>query len=309
MSNGSPSLSGCIGREPRGIRRVRHRPVVQPSARRRLDQPTLCMANTGRRPVAAADGGAPSESSWEPCLPPKGKTCVSAAESSRRRGLWGPVASLVTTHWRLQTCSQQADSSPATREGRRRSRGTGIAPAPRWQSFTYAQVGIRTARGHCLRCLLFTSGRRRVLRKADQAVDSHSGAGSRPSASAPGCPPAATTAGAVESQPSYRFGRRRARPLHCVRSGAVADARGGTVATAVRVNLPIAVAMVLVTNPVTVPPLYWAAYELGSQPDWAAWAWDSTRVPAPVVVSRGIGRYGNRLLAPGGCWSWARSSA
>lgn len=36
------------------------------------------------------------------------------------------------------------------------------------------------------------------------------------------------------------------------------------VATAVRVNLPIAVAMVLVTNPVTVPPLYWAAYELGA---------------------------------------------
>ena len=36
------------------------------------------------------------------------------------------------------------------------------------------------------------------------------------------------------------------------------------VAITTRVNLPIAVAMVLVTNPLTVPPLYWAAYELGA---------------------------------------------
>ncbi len=37
------------------------------------------------------------------------------------------------------------------------------------------------------------------------------------------------------------------------------------VAMAARVNLPIAVAMVLVTNPLTVPPLYWIAYELGAR--------------------------------------------
>jgi len=36
------------------------------------------------------------------------------------------------------------------------------------------------------------------------------------------------------------------------------------VAITTRVNLPIAVAMVLVTNPLTVPPLYLAAYELGA---------------------------------------------
>lgn len=34
-------------------------------------------------------------------------------------------------------------------------------------------------------------------------------------------------------------------------------------AVAVRVNLPIAVAMVWVTNPITMPPLFWFAYELG----------------------------------------------
>lgn len=36
------------------------------------------------------------------------------------------------------------------------------------------------------------------------------------------------------------------------------------VAVTVRVNLPLAVAMVWVTNPLTVPPLYWAAYEIGA---------------------------------------------
>jgi hypothetical protein len=36
------------------------------------------------------------------------------------------------------------------------------------------------------------------------------------------------------------------------------------VAVATRVNLPITVAMVLVTNPLTVPPLYWVAYEVGA---------------------------------------------
>jgi hypothetical protein len=34
-------------------------------------------------------------------------------------------------------------------------------------------------------------------------------------------------------------------------------------AVLLRVNLPIAVAMVWVTNPVTMPPLFWFAYELG----------------------------------------------
>lgn len=36
------------------------------------------------------------------------------------------------------------------------------------------------------------------------------------------------------------------------------------VAVYARVNLPIAVAMVWVTNPVTMPPLFWLAYELGA---------------------------------------------
>ncbi|MCU0937504.1 MAG: DUF2062 domain-containing protein [Gammaproteobacteria bacterium] len=34
-------------------------------------------------------------------------------------------------------------------------------------------------------------------------------------------------------------------------------------AVLMRVNLPIAVAMVWVTNPITMPPLFWFAYELG----------------------------------------------
>jgi hypothetical protein len=36
------------------------------------------------------------------------------------------------------------------------------------------------------------------------------------------------------------------------------------VAMVVRVNLPLAVAMVWVTNPLTIPPLYWLAYEAGA---------------------------------------------
>ncbi len=36
-------------------------------------------------------------------------------------------------------------------------------------------------------------------------------------------------------------------------------------AVVARVNLPIAVAMVWVTNPITMPPLFWFAYELGLQ--------------------------------------------
>jgi hypothetical protein len=36
------------------------------------------------------------------------------------------------------------------------------------------------------------------------------------------------------------------------------------IAVATRVNLPITVAMVLVTNPLTVPPLFWIAYEVGA---------------------------------------------
>jgi hypothetical protein len=35
-------------------------------------------------------------------------------------------------------------------------------------------------------------------------------------------------------------------------------------AMALRVNLPIAVAMVWITNPITIPPLFWLAYALGA---------------------------------------------
>jgi len=56
------------------------------------------------------------------------------------------------------------------------------------------------------------------------------------------------------------------------------------VAVLLRVNLPVAVASTLITNPLTFPPIYYAAYHLG------VWA---TGISAPVAIS---------LADPAGLW-------
>lgn len=48
----------------------------------------------------------------------------------------------------------------------------------------------------------------------------------------------------------------------------------------VRANVPLSAALVWVTNPITIPPMYFAAYKLGlvvlgqSLPDTSAWDWE-----------------------------------
>lgn len=49
----------------------------------------------------------------------------------------------------------------------------------------------------------------------------------------------------------------------------------------VRANVPLSAALVWITNPITIPPMYFAAYQLGllllgqSAPEVSAWEWDN----------------------------------
>lgn len=68
------------------------------------------------------------------------------------------------------------------------------------------------------------------------------------------------------------------------------------VAIAMRANIPVAAAATLITNPLTVPPLYYAAYQLGT---WAT----GTSAPAslsfadPASIWENLGTIGTPLFA------------
>lgn len=80
-------------------------------------------------------------------------------------------------------------------------------------------------------------------------------------------------------------------------------------AIAFRINLPVAAAGTLITNPLTVPPIYFAAYQLG------AWATGATGAAETVAIDRitdlwsNMGAIGTQLFAGLGIAAVAAAAA
>lgn len=80
-------------------------------------------------------------------------------------------------------------------------------------------------------------------------------------------------------------------------------------AIALRVNLPVAAAGTLITNPLTVPPIYFAAYQLGAWATGAAGAGETVAVDKLSDLWNNMGSIGTQLFAGLGITAVAAAAA